>query len=311
MEHRPVLADEVTEALLPALEPGGVLVDATLGRAGHARRLLEAAPGIELVGIDRDPAALEASRAHLAAHADRVRLVRDDFKGLTSVLERLGLAQVAGVLLDLGVSSPQLDDPGRGFSYRERGPLDMRMDPTTGATAHDVVNRYSASDLEDVIRRYGEDRFARRIAGAIVAARPIADTSTLAEVVKQAIPAATRRTGGHPAKRTFQAIRIEVNKELDALETVLPGAAQALRPGGRLAVLSYHSLEDRIVKRFVADQSGNCTCPPDFPICVCGARATLRPVPRRPLTPTAAERERNPRAASAKLRVAEKLGASA
>ncbi|MGH2699195.1 MAG: 16S rRNA (cytosine(1402)-N(4))-methyltransferase RsmH [Actinomycetota bacterium] len=311
MAHDPVLAEEVAQALLPSLEHGGVLVDATLGRAGHAHRLLDAAEGFELVGLDRDPDALEAARADLAAYSGRIRLVRDDFKNLASVLERLGVAEVAGVLLDLGVSSPQLDEAQRGFSYRARGPLDMRMDPTTGATAYDVVNNYSSRDLAEVIRRYGEERFARRIAGAIERARPIEDTVTLAEIVKQAIPAATRRTGGHPAKRTFQAIRIEVNKELDALETVLPGAVQVLRPGGRLAVLSYHSGEDRIVKRFFTAGARGCTCPPDFPVCVCGAEATLRLVTRKPVTAGRMELERNPRAASARLRVAEKLGTEA
>jgi 16S rRNA (cytosine1402-N4)-methyltransferase len=187
----------------------------------------------------------------------------------------------------------------------------MRMDPTSGATAYDVVNEYASTDLAEVIRRYGEERFARRIATAIERARPIDDTLTLAEVVKQAIPAATRRTGGHPAKRTFQAIRIEVNKELDALETVLPGAVKVLRTGGRLAVLTYHSLEDRMVKRFLVAGARDCTCPPDFPICVCGARASLRLVTRKPATPGEAELARNPRAASARLRVAEKLGSEA
>jgi len=309
--HDPVLAEEVTEALLPSLEHGGVLVDATLGRAGHAHRLLDSSSAFELVGIDRDPDALEAARTDLAAYSARVRLVRDDFKNLASVLERLGVAEVAGVLLDLGVSSPQLDEAHRGFSYRIRGPLDMRMDPSGGATAYQVVNEYSSRDLAEVIRRYGEERFARRIAGAIERARPIEDTVTLAEVVKQAIPAATRRKGGHPAKRTFQAIRIEVNKELDALETVLPGAVKVLRPGGRLAVLTYHSLEDRIVKRFFAAGARNCTCPPDFPICVCGARASLRHVAPKSITPGAEELQRNPRASSARLRVAEKLGSEA
>jgi 16S rRNA (cytosine1402-N4)-methyltransferase len=309
--HEPVLAEEVTEALLPRLEHGGVLVDGTLGRAGHAHRLLDSSSSFELIGIDRDPDALEEARTVLAAHSSRVRLVRDDFQNLTSVLERLGVAEVAGILLDLGVSSPQLDEAHRGFSYRARGPLDMRMDPTGGPTAYDVVNNYSSRDLAEVIRRYGEERFARRIAAAIERARPIEDTLTLAEVVKQAIPAATRRTGGHPAKRTFQAIRIEVNKELDALESVLPGAVQALRPGGRLAVLTYHSLEDRIVKRFFVAGAQDCTCPPDFPICVCGAQASLRLVTRKPIAPGDAELARNPRAASARLRVAEKLGSEA
>ena len=311
MVHEPVLAEEVAEALLPCLEHGGVLVDGTLGRAGHAHRLLDSSSAFELIGIDRDPDALEEARANLSAHSGRVRLVRDDFKNLPSVLERLGVSEVAGILLDLGVSSPQLDEAHRGFSYRARGPLDMRMDPTSGATAYDVVNKYSSRDLAEVIRRYGEERFARRIATAIERARPIDDTLTLAEVVKQAIPAATRRTGGHPAKRTFQAIRIEVNKELDALETVLPGAVKALRTGGRLAVLTYHSLEDRMVKQFLVAGRGTARALRTSPSAFAERSTSLRIVTRKPVTPGEAELARNPRASSARLRVAEKLGREA
>jgi 16S rRNA (cytosine1402-N4)-methyltransferase len=311
VEHESALAVEITDLLLPAVERGGVVVDATVGRGGHAAALLEAAPQIEIIGIDRDPEALEASRAYLSADVGRVRLVRDDFKNLPAVLERLGVASVRGVLFDLGVSSPQLDVPGRGFSFREGGPLDMRMDPSQELSAHHVVNEYSQRDLARVIRRYGEERFARRIAAAIVANRPVTDTLALAEIVKEAIPAATRRTGAHPAKRTFQALRIEVNRELDALEIALPGAVAALSPGGRLAVLSYHSLEDRIVKRFFAQESRGCVCPPDFPVCRCSAEARLRLLTKRPLRPGEAEVTRNPRVRSARLRVAEKLGARA
>lgn len=311
MEHESALAVEITDLLLPAVERGGVVVDATVGRGGHAAALLEAAPQIEIIGIDRDPEALEASRAYLSADVGRVRLVRDDFKNLPAVLERLGVASVRGVLFDLGVSSPQLDVPGRGFSFREGGPLDMRMDPSQELSAHHVVNEYSQRDLARVIRRYGEERFARRIAAAIVANRPVTDTLALAEIVKEAIPAATRRTGAHPAKRTFQALRIEVNRELDALEIALPGAVAALSPGGRLAVLSYHSLEDRIVKRFFAQESRGCVCPPDFPVCRCSAEARLRLLTKRPLRPGEPEVTRNPRVRSARLRVAEKLGARA
>jgi 16S rRNA (cytosine1402-N4)-methyltransferase len=307
VEHVPVLVERVVELLLPALARPGVVVDATLGRAGHARALLDAAPGATLVGLDRDPDAVEAARAHLAPYGERVRLARGNFKGLAAVLERLGAAQVRGVLFDLGVSSPQLDDGSRGFGYRAPGPLDMRMDPSQRLTADEVVNRYGTTELERVILRFGEERFARRIARAIVAARPVATTDRLAEVVRDAIPAPARRTGGHPARRTFQALRIEVNGELDALEEGLPAAVAALAPGGRLAVISYHSLEDRMVKRMLATQARGCTCPPELPVCACGARATMRVLTPRPLRPSVQEVRANPRARAAKLRAAERL----
>lgn len=310
MDHEPVLADRVVELLTPALEHGGVVVDATLGRGGHALKILEATNASALVGIDRDPVALEASRAHLEAFSDRVRLVGDNFSELSAVLERLGIASVRGVLLDLGVSSPQLDEPGRGFSFRVAGPLDMRMDPLRDLSAHTVVNSYDEPELARVIQLYGEERFARRIAKAIVRRRPIEDTETLAEVVKDAIPAATRRTGPHPARRTFQAIRIEVNDELGSLQAVLPSTVEALEPGGRVVVLAYHSLEDRIVKRFFLDQASGCVCPPTFPVCTCGAEASLRVLTRRPVTAAEDEVERNPRASAAKLRAAERIEAA-
>lgn len=309
MEHQPVLAGAVVDILRPALEGGGVVVDATLGRAGHALRLLEAAPAAELVGVDRDPEALEASRLVLDPHRHRVRLVHDDFAHLAAVLERLGIASVRGVLLDLGVSSPQLDAARRGFSFRHDGPLDMRMDPTRRLTAHEVVNDYTVQDLTRVIREYGEERFAARIARAIDRARPVESTGSLAEIVRAAIPAATRRTGGHPARRTFQALRIEVNDELGALEAVLPAAVDALEPGGRVVAISYHSLEDRRVKKFFADEANGCTCPPDFPVCTCGAEARLRILTRRPVRPTSADVAGNPRASSARLRAAERIRA--
>ena len=310
MDHEPVLADQVTAFLLPALEHGGVVVDGTLGRAGHARRVLEAAPQAELVGIDRDPIALEASRANLAAYSDRVRLVGDHFKNIASVLERLGIPSVRGVLLDLGLSSPQLDDPARGFSFRNPGPLDMRMDPTAPLTAGVVVNEYSERDLARVIRRYGEERFASRIARAIVHKRPIEDTVELAETVKEAIPAATRRTGGHPARRTFQALRMEVNDEMNELDEAMEAIFDALEAQGRVVVLSYHSLEDRIVKTKFNEESKGCICPPDFPVCRCGAEARLRVLTRKPIRPPAGEIESNPRASAAKLRAAERLSPS-
>ena len=307
MGHHPVLAGTVVDVLRPALEGGGVIVDATLGHGGHAIRLLEAAPAAELVGIDRDPEALEASRLRLEPLRHRIRLVHDDFARLTAVLERLGIASVRGVLLDLGVSSPQLDSARRGFSFRHEGPLDMRMDPTKRLTAHDVVNVYGVEELTRVIRTYGEERFAARIARAIDRARPIESTGALADVVKGAIPAPARRTGGHPARRTFQALRIEVNDELRALEAVLPAAVDALEAGGRMAVISYHSLEDRRVKRFINEQARGCVCPPDFPVCRCGAEARLRVLTRRPVRPTEDEIADNPRASAAKLRAAERI----
>jgi len=250
---------------------------------------------------------LDASRTNLSAYEERVRLARDDFKNLPSVLERLGVASVRGVLLDLGVSSPQLDDASRGFSFREGGPLDMRMDASAQLTAERVVNEYPEHELTRVISRYGEERFARRIARAIVGARPITDTVALADVVREAIPAATRRTGGHPARRTFQAIRIEVNDELTALERVMADVVDLLEPSGRVAVLSYHSLEDRIVKNALNDEARGCVCPPDFPVCTCGAEARLRILTRKPIRPNDAEIELNPRASAAKLRAAERL----
>jgi 16S rRNA (cytosine1402-N4)-methyltransferase len=259
------------------------------------------------VGIDRDPTAVEAGSADLAAFGDRVRIVRDDFKNLAAVLERLGITSVRGVLFDLGVSSPQLDEATRGFSFRNDGPLDMRMDPTQPRTAEDVVNLYTESDLTRVISAYGEERFARRIAKAIIRSRPVSGTRALAEIVKEAIPAATRRTGGHPARRTFQALRIEVNGELDALERGLVDAVDYSEPGGRIVAISYHSLEDRIVKRFFNEQAQGCICPSDLPVCVCGKKERVRVLTKRPVRPTAEEVEANPRAAAAKLRAVERL----
>jgi len=294
---------------VPALAEGGVFVDCTLGRGGHAALVLERAPKAHFVGIDRDQAALDESRANLSRFGDRVTLVRDNFSGLEAVVERLGIAPVRGVLLDLGVSSPQLDEADRGFSFRSEGPLDMRMDKDQPFSADDVVNGYTVPDLEKIISRFGEERFARRIARAIEARRPITSTDELGEIVKQAIPAATRRTGGHPARRTFQAIRIEVNREMEQLEKVLPQTTAVTDVGGRVVVLTYHSLEDRMVKRFFIDSSGGCTCPPGLPVCACGTQASLRVLTRKPHKPTEVEIAENPRAKSAKLRAAERVAA--
>ena len=284
-----------------------MLVDATLGRAGHAAHLLEAAPLAELIGIDRDEDAVEESLANLAAYSQRVRVARAEFASIPAVLERFGIQKVRGVLFDLGVSSPQLDRAERGFSFRNEGPLDMRMDPSAPVSADTVVNEYSEAELARVIRTFGEERFAGRVARSIVGARPVKTTTELAEIVKQAIPAATRRTGGHPARRTFQAIRIEVNQELAQLSHGLAAAIDVLEPGGRVVVLTYHSLEDRLVKRHFAAEVGGCTCPPDFPVCTCGAEARIRILTRKPVRPGPDEIEANPRASAAKLRAAERV----
>lgn len=303
--HRPVMADEVVGAF--ASVPSGVLVDVTLGGGNHSALLLDSRADCRLVGIDRDPAALEAAGVRLASYGDRVTLRHARFDDLATVMTDLGLPRVSGVLFDLGVSSPQLDLVERGFSYRGAGPVDMRMDPTQPWSAADVVNGYSVDDLTRVLRDYGDERFAYRIAQAIVAARPIEDTLTLAEIVRSAIPAPARRRGGHPAKRTFQAIRIEVNRELEILPAALDSAIELLAPGGRVAVLSYHSGEDRLVKAaFRRAATGGCTCPSGLP-CACGAIRTVRIVRPEHREPSPAERESNPRAESARLRIVEKL----
>ena len=317
-EHVPVLAREVVAVLLPSMPtsadaqaPGGVFVDCTVGGGGHAEALLAASPHVALVGMDRDPGALEAAGRRLAPFSGRVVLLHRRFGELAPALEEVGARNVRAVLYDLGVSSPHLDRPDRGFGFRSDGPLDMRMDPSQPLTAADVVNRYTPVELARVLSRWGEERFARRIAAAIVrrrGQRPFERTTDLAEVVKEAIPAATRRTGPHPARRTFQALRIEVNDELGELEASLPQAIEALEPGGRVAVISYHSLEDRLAKRTFAAGAAGCRCPRDLPVCVCGASATLRVLTRKPVLPTPEEVEANPRAGSARLRAAERLG---
>jgi 16S rRNA (cytosine1402-N4)-methyltransferase len=308
--HQPVMADRVTQLLRP--RPGGVYLDATLGLGGHAERLLHAsAPDGRVVGIDLDPHALALARERLAWAGDRLVTVAASFADLAAVAGRLGLAAVDGVLYDLGVSSLQLDEPDRGFSYRADAPLDMRMDPTSGITAAEVLATYPRAELARILREYGEERFAGRIARLLDQARrraPIATTGQLVELVKAAVPAAARRTGPHPARRAFQALRIEVNRELEALEASLPQAVELLAPGGRLVVLAYHSLEDRIVKRALAEAAGRAgDTPPRLPVAAGAARPELALLTRRPETPTAAEVAANPRAESAKLRAAEKL----
>jgi 16S rRNA (cytosine1402-N4)-methyltransferase len=308
--HQPVLTDRVLALLGPALDrPGAVVLDGTLGRAGHALALLREHPGVSLIGVDTDPAAIEASRARLAAYATRVTLVHAVYDQIPAILARLGLPRVQGVLLDLGVSSPQLDDRDRGFAYSYDAPLDMRMDTGGPLTAADVVNTYSAADLARVLRDYGEERFARRIADAVVRARaaaPLHSTLQLSEIIRDSIPAPARRRGGNPAKRTFQALRIEVNGELDALARALPAALDALAVGGRIAVLAYHSLEDRLVKRALTDRSAD-TTPPGLPVPLPSAQPEFRLLTRGAEKPSEAETEANPRAASARLRAAERI----
>jgi 16S rRNA (cytosine1402-N4)-methyltransferase len=302
--HIPVMADRIVEIFRPV--PTGVLVDATVGGGGHARLLLEARPDLRLVGIDRDPAALAAAAEVLAPFGDRVTLRHARFDDLETVMTDVK-PPVSGVLFDLGVSSPQLDRGERGFSYRHDGPLDMRMDPSDQWTAADVVNGYPEVELVRVLQEHGEERFAIRIAAAIVASRPIETTAQLAAIIRDAIPAPARRRGGHPAKRTFQAIRVEVNRELDILPAAIDAALDLTAPRGRIAVLAYHSGEDRIVKeRFRHAVTGGCTCPPGLP-CVCDAVQTVRLLRPGAWKPTAAEVQANPRAESARLRAAEKL----
>ena len=308
--HRPVLVERITALL--AGHGSGLLVDATLGGAGHSQALLEANPDLRLIGIDQDADALAASATRLAPFGDRVVLVRSRFDRFAEVVAaQAGSDPVTAVLFDLGVSSPQLDRAERGFSYRQTAPLDMRMDQRHALRAADVVNTYDEDELASVLRRFGDERYASRIARAVVAARPVATTTDLAEIVRDAIPAPARRRGGHPAKRTFQAIRIEVNGELEILAGALDQAIDRLAPGGRIAVLSYHSGEDRIVKdRLRQAETGGCTCPPGLP-CVCGAVRTVRLLRRGGWTPDEAERQANPRAESARLRAAERLDPTA
>ena len=312
-QHVPVMAGRVTALLAPALAAeGAVLVDATLGRAGHARALLEACPGLFLVGIDADVAAIEAAGELLAPYAERVTLVHaryDEIPAIMSTIFPPGPDRVMGLLFDLGVSSPQLDDPARGFAYAQDAPLDMRMDQTAEHTAADVVNGYPPAELARILHEYGEERFARRIAEAVVRERahaPITSTQRLSAIVKDAIPAATRRTGGNPAKRTFQALRIEVNDELGTLRRALPAALDVLAVGGRVVVLAYHSLEDRIVKRELVWRSADQT-PPGLPVPAASAAPQFRLLTRGAERPDSEEVTGNPRAASARLRAAERI----
>ena len=312
--HIPVLLSECIEAL--HLYEGQTYVDATLGGAGHS---LEVAKRIgrsgHLIGIDQDEVARRAARERLEALPDDIRptidVVEGNFGDLDSLLVAAQIPSIDAILFDLGVSSVQIDTPARGFSVKETGPLDLRMDPRKSTlTAAEIINTYNAADLARVIRQYSDERWASRIADFVVEARkehPITETEQLVDIIKAAVPASARRAGGHPAKRTFQALRIEVNGELDVLRSGLEAAARWLAPGGNIAVISYHSLEDRIVKDLFKKLSQGCTCPPDLPICVCGNKPILKVLTRKPILPTPEEIKRNPRSRSAKLRVAQRL----
>ena len=305
--HKSVLLDECIEAL--DLRPDGIYVDGTLGRAGHSREIAKHLTTGRLICIDRDIAAIEAAKERLAPWMDRVTLVHGNFADLAEELRELNLTGVDGMLFDLGVSSPQLDDASRGFSYMQDAPLDMRMDQDAPLTAYEVVNSWSYEELRRLLFEYGEARYAPVIAKHIVRARetkPVETTLELVDIIKGAMPPAALREKQHPAKRSFQAIRIAVNGELDALPPMLKAATEALNPGGRLAVITFHSLEDRIMKRAMQDMARGCTCPPEFPVCVCGKKPKLRLVNRKPIISGDAELADNPRARSAKLRVAEK-----
>ncbi len=305
--HRAVLYHEVIQALQP--RQGGLYVDATVGAGGHAWGILEASqPNGQLLGLDVDPQAIELARQRLADFGERAILVRASYTTLRAQLATLGWEAVDGIVLDLGMSSMQVDSPERGFSFQVDAPLDMRFDPLQPLRAEDLVNKLPEEALADIIYRYGEEPQARKIARAIVAARPLHTTRQLAGIVARVVASAGRKPGRiHAATRTFQALRIAVNKELEALEVVLPQAVEALKPGGRLAVISFHSLEDRLVKQFFRRESRDCLCPPRQPVCTCGHKAILREVNRHPIRPRPEEVAENPRARSARLRVAEKL----
>ena len=305
--HVSVLLDECIEGL--NIKPDGIYVDGTLGGAGHSYHIAERLTTGRLIGIDRDPVALKAAGERLSPFADRVTLVHSNFCRMGQVLQELGISGVDGILLDLGVSSPQLDDGSRGFSYMTDAPLDMRMDNGDALSADTVVNTWSYEELKRILYDYGEERYAPAIAAAIVRKRevsPIRTTLELVDVIRSAMPPAALREKQHPAKRTFQAIRIAVNDELNSVSKAMDAAIPCLNPGGRLAVITFHSLEDRIVKNAMATAAKGCICPPEFPVCVCGRKPQVTVLTRKPIVSGEEELERNPRARSAKLRVCEK-----
>lgn len=311
-QHYSVMLRECIEGL--CIRPDGLYVDCTAGGGGHSSAIaakLDPTLGGHLIAIDQDPAAIEAAGARLSAYPGTFTLVRDNFSNIANILRTYAPErQPSGVLIDLGVSSYQIDTPERGFSYMHDAPLDMRMNPDAPLSAAEVIATYSESELTRILRDYGEERFAARIARSIVEIRrhtPIETTAQLVELIRAAIPARSIEKGSHPAKRTFQAIRIEVNRELDIIEPTVRLLTDALAPRGRLVILTFHSLEDRAVKQAIAEQARGCTCPPDFPVCVCGKKPRLLPITRKPLLPTEQEQSENSRSHSAKLRIAEKL----
>ncbi|MBR4424437.1 MAG: 16S rRNA (cytosine(1402)-N(4))-methyltransferase RsmH [Oscillospiraceae bacterium] len=306
--HTSVMLAECMEAL--KLRPDGIYVDGTLGMGGHSAEIARRLDTGRLIAIDRDAEAIRRAKLRLEPFADRITFVHGNFRDLPALLDGAGVDKADGMLFDLGVSSPQLDETARGFSYMADAPLDMRMDSDQSLTAYEVVNEWPEERLRAILYEYGEERYARNIAAAIVRRRataPIRRTGELSELIRQAMPAAARREKQHPAKRSFQAIRIAVNDELAAISELMDHAAERLAPGGRLAVICFHSLESRIVKSAIAAREHGCTCPRDFPVCVCGFRQTLKSVYRKPLIPSARELEENPRARSASLRVAERV----
>ena len=306
--HKSIMLEEVIESL--AIKPNGIYVDGTLGGAGHSSEIAKRlGPEGRLIGIDQDGEAIAAATKRLEPYRDRVTIVRSNYAQMCQVLKELGISKVDGILLDLGVSSYQLDEASRGFTYREDVPLDMRMDQRNTKTAADIVNEYSEMELYRMIRDYGEDRFAKNIAKHIVRARekkPIETTGELCEIIKAAIPAKMRAGTGHPAKQTFQALRIELNHELDVLTQSIDGMIDRLAPGGRLCIITFHSLEDRIVKTRFRTNENPCICPPGFPVCVCGRISKGKVITRKPILPSEQEMEENSRSKSAKLRVFEK-----
>lgn len=307
-EHKSVLLNETIEGL--NIKENGIYVDGTLGGAGHSSQIAKRlGKDGRLIGIDQDAAAIEAATQVLAPYSDKVTIVRNNYCNMVNILKEMGIKGVDGILLDLGVSSYQLDTPDRGFSYREDAPLDMRMDQRKQLTAKDIVNEYSEFDLYRIIRDYGEDKFAKNIARHIVAQRekkPIETTFELNEIIKASIPAKVRMKGGHPSKKTFQAIRIELNKELEVLSDSLNDMIDFLNPGGRMCVITFHSLEDRIVKTIMKNNENPCTCPPSFPVCVCGKKSKGLVITRKPIVPGQAELDENSRSKSSKLRIFER-----
>lgn len=301
--HRPVLLNETLEAL--NIDPEGVYVDLTLGRGGHSEAIAQRLTEGHLISVDRDQDAIDAAKIRLAEFGDKVTLIKSDFRNIVKRLAEKGINQVDGIMMDLGVSSPQLDNAERGFSYMNDAPLDMRMDRQSPLTAADIINGWDYSDIKKILYEYGEERHAPQIAAKIVANRPINTTLELAETVRKAMPAKALREKQHPAKRTFQAVRIAVNDELGALKEALEECEKLLSPGGRFAVITFHSLEDKIVKNFFARRAKGCICPPEFPACICGILPSLKIITRRPVIPSEKEQTENPRSRSAKLRVAE------